>query len=323
MKTHTVPVLRLMVHAWKVDRVMGLAAEVAFWSVLSLFPALLAMAATLGWLDTIVGTSVADDAETALLDAFNGILTDDADEIINDLEHLFTKASPRAAVIGVFGALWTASRGFAAIIRALDVAYNLEEKRSFLVTRALAVGMAVGSVLIGGLMLTVIVVGPLLGSGQELAGGTFGAVWDSARWPVAFAAMVTWATTVLHIAPNHTTPWRWDLPGAVLTTVLWGTFSFGLRYYLQFSGETNQVLGILGGSLIALIWLFLLSIGLLLGGELNAALVQLGIAPPDREALKERLTAKEALADPTPVIRRRGHSHGKGQEPPSESVRPS
>lgn len=312
--THTGPVVRTMARAWHHDRVMGLAAEMAFWSVLSLFPTLLATASTLGWLDSLVGTRIADNAEEAILNAFERVLTDDAGGIITDLERLFNRPSPGVLTASLLGALWTASRGFAAVVRALDVAYNLEEKRGFVRTRILAVGLAVGSVLVGTLMLTILVVGPLLGNGQELAdrydlSDTFTLLWTWARWPVVSSAMVLWATTVLHIAPNHTSPWRWDIPGAVLTTLLWAVFSFGLRYYLMLSGEGNQILGILGGSLTVLIWLFLLSIGLLVGGELNAALVQLEIAPPDRAALKERQAAKKAAA--------------QDQELPSESVRPS
>lgn len=319
VKTHSGPILRIMVKSWKTDRVTGLAAEVAFWSVLSLFPTLLATASILGWLESAGASRVAENVQQEILDAFEQILTDDAGDIHEDLEDLFDSRQPGLLTFSALGAVWTASRGFAAIIRALDVAYNLEEKRSYLHTRAVAVGMALGSIFIGAVMLAMLVVGPLLGNGQELAdryelGGAFSLLWDWFRWPVVFAAMVAWATTVLHVAPNHTTPWRWDIPGAALTTVLWGVFSFGLRYYLMFSGESNQIVGILGGSLIALIWLFLLAIGLLVGGELNASLVELGIAPPDRIALKERKAAAAAA---------RASSESEDQDSPSESVRPS
>lgn len=265
---------------------MGLAAEVAFWSVLSLFPALLATASAIGWLESVAGAAVAGQAEDQVLSALEQILTDEAGDVIRDAERLFNQANPGLLTLSALGALWTASRGFAAIIRALDVAYDLEESRNFVHTRVLAVAMSVGSVLVGALMLGVLVVGPLLGTGQELAdrydmGEYFAVFWDWVRWPLVYGVMVAWATTVLHLAPNHRTPWRWDLPGAVLATALWGLFSFGLRYYLMFSGESNQILGILGGSLIAMIWLFLMAVGLLVGGELNAALMEVGLAPPD------------------------------------------
>lgn len=284
VRTHALPVGRAMVRAWQEDRVTGLAAEVAFWSLLSLFPMLIATAAVLGSLEPLVGSDAAANAEDEVLSWMQRILTEEAEGTIDDVEGLFRTSSPGLLTVSALGAVWAASRGFAAIIRALDIAYDLDETRSFMRTRILAVAMTLGSVLLGALMLAMLVVGPLLGTGQELAdrygfGDAFAVLWTWLRWPLIFGTMVAWATTILHVAPNHRTPWRWDLPGAVLTTVAWAVFSFGLRYYLAFAGETNQVLSILGGSLITVLWLFLLAIGLLLGGELNAVLVQLRIAP--------------------------------------------
>lgn len=278
------PLFHAMVDAWREDRVTGLAAEVAFWSLLSLFPMLVATTAVLGSLEAIAGSEVAENAETQVLEWMQRILTDEADQTIQDVEGLFATSSPGLFTVSLLAAVWAASRGFAAIIRALDIAYDLEETRSYMRTRVVAVAMALGSVLIGAVMLAMLVVGPLLGTGRDIAdrydlGDFFTVLWSWARWPAVFLAMVTWAATILHIAPNHKTPWRWDLPGAILTTFAWGLFSFGLRYYLAFAGGTNQVLSLLGGSLITLIWLFLLAIGLLVGGELNAVLIHLGIAP--------------------------------------------
>jgi membrane protein len=299
---------------------MGLAAEVAFWSVLSFFPLLIATSATLGWLELFGAEEAAESAQNGMIDAFQDILTNDAHDMVSDLDRLTENTSPGLLTASALGALWTSSRGFAAIVRALDVAYNLEEKRTFIHTRAIAVGMSLGSVLVGAVMLALVVVGPLLGTGDELAnhfglGDVFTFLWDWVRWPVLLTGTVLWATTVLHVAPNHTTPWRWDIPGAVLTTILWGLFSVGLRFYLAVAGDSNEIMGILGGSLIALIWLFLLAIGLLIGGELNASLVQLGIAPPDRAALKDRQAAKKAATAQIVEL--------TDQEVPSESVKPS
>lgn len=81
-----------------------------------------------------------------------------------------------------------------------------------------------------------------------------------------------WAATVFHLAPNHRTPWCWDVPGAVVTALWWGLASAGFRLYLSVAAGANQVLGTLGGSLIVLLWLYLMSLGLLLGGEVNAVL---------------------------------------------------
>lgn len=297
-----------LIRQCRTDRVTGLAAEVAFWSVLSLFPALLAFTAALGSLEAVAGHDVASRTEEEVVGFLQRILTDDADRTVADVEGLFTRDNAGLLTISVVAALWTASRGFTAVIRALDIAYDLRETRSYLETRALGMAMAVGSVLVGSLMTSTTVVGPLLGTGEGLAerydlGDTFAFLWDWVRWPLLFVSMVAWTTTVLHLAPNHRTRWRWDLPGAVLTTVSWALSSFGLRYYLQLSGGGNQVFSVLGGSLIALIWLYLLALGLLVGGELNACLMQRAAradgAPPTGS--RERGDAGRGSSEPRSV----------------------
>ena len=77
-------------------------------------------------------------------------------------------------------------------------------------------------------------------------------------------------STVFHIAPDHHTPWRWDLPGALLTGVLWILFSGGFRLYLEVAQSGNEIFGVLGGALIVLLWFWVLALAALLGGELNA-----------------------------------------------------
>lgn len=271
-------IIRELVHEWKDDRVAGVAAEVAFFGLLGLFPSLLAIAAALGSLDGLVGQDLADDARRAVVDGMQRFLTDDASTTIHAVEELFAEASPGALTTGAVLALWAASRGFTAVINGLDVVYDLDERRSYVRRRLAALGLALGTVLVVAAVLAMVVVGPLLGSGQELAerigaGGAFAVLWDWARWPVMLAALVAWTATIFHLAPNHRSPWRDDLPGAVLTTGLWAALSLGLRAYLALAPGTNQVLGALGGILIVLLWLYLLAIGLLVGGEVNAILL--------------------------------------------------
>lgn len=275
----TVEVVQEMVGEWRNDRVTGLAAEVAFFGLLSLFPTLLATAAALGSLQAVVGRSAATRAEDAVIDFLERVLTDEAAGIVDAVKDLFAGANPGLLTLGLVLALWAASRGFAAVINALDVAYDVDEGRSWFRIRARAVGLATGSVVAGAVVLTMIVVGPLFGTGRQVAdavglGTVFATLWDWARFPIAVIVLLAWAATVFHIAPNHRTPWRWDVPGAVLSAVLWALFSLGFRAYLTFAASGNQVLGTLGGTLIVVLWLYLMSLGLILGGELNAILAR-------------------------------------------------
>lgn len=274
---------------WRDDRVGGVAAEIAFFGVLSLFPALLAMAAALGALDAIASHDVAARAEAEVVDFLRGVLTDDASGTVEAVERLFSDTSPGVATIGTAAAAWAASRGFVAVIKGLDLAYDIDERRSYVRLRVLALALALGTVATVTLMLGMLVVGPLLGTGHDVAdlvglGGAFATFWDVARWPAALAVVVAWSATVFHVGPNHQTPWRWDLPGAALTTVAWIALSLAFRLYLSTASGANQVLGTLGGALIVLLWLYLLAVGLLVGGELNGVLAQRhGVAQLPRE----------------------------------------
>lgn len=266
-----------LVHEWQDDRVGGLAAEIAFFALLSIFPGLVAVAGILGVLQGVVGEDLAADAEREVVGFFERILTDEASDTVDAVRGLFRDATPSALTLGGAASIWAASRAFAAVTRAMDVAYDITERRSYVRLRALALGLALGSVLVGALMLAMLVVGPLLGTGQEVAddlgfGGGFATFWTFARWPLMAMVLTAWAATMYHVAPNHSTPWRWDLPGAVVCAVGWGLLSLGFSTYLQVAASTNQVLGVLGGSVILVLWLYLLAIALLVGGEINAIL---------------------------------------------------
>lgn len=277
-RSRAVRVARRMVEEWTHDRVPDTAAAVAFWAVLSLLPAFLALAALLGTLDAVVGADLAEDVQAEVLSTLETILTDEADEILDVVRDLFTEQRTGLLTFSLLAALWTLSRAFAALIRALDVVYDLDEQRGWLHVRVTAVAITLGSVVAAVVMLAAFVVGPLLGTGEQIAdeiglGDQFALAWDLARLPLAFVVLVAWAATLFHVAPDHRTPWRWDVPGALLTALLWLVFSSGLSVYIELASAGNAVFGALGGGLIALLWFWLLSLAVLLGGELNQVLL--------------------------------------------------
>jgi membrane protein len=259
------------------DRMTGLAAEVAFFAVLSIFPGFLMIASGLGSLEGLLGSEIADEAESAVRSFMNRMLTSDASQAIQAVRDLFDERRSGLLTFSVIGALAALTRGFTALIRALDIAYDLTERRTWIRQRLMGVGLALGSVLMTVVILAMFVAGPLLGGGQALAdrigvGETFALFWDWLRWPVSFAVLVAWANATFHFGPNQKTAWVADLPGAILTSILWVVVSLGFSVYLRVAADFNQVLGILGGGLILLVWLYLLSIAFLLGAELNAIL---------------------------------------------------
>jgi len=270
---------RGLVEEGRRHRVSGLAAEVAFYGILSFVPTILALAAAIGSLGTIIGEEAARQAEGEVIGFLSDVLTDDASETIDAVRDLFDSPRPDLLTVGLVLAVWGASRGFTAVIRALNLIYDVDERRSWVGVRILAIGLSMGSVVMVSLLLAVLVVGPLLGLGTDLAdelglGGASRALWDWVRLPFAGVAFVAWAATLLHLAPFRRTPWRWDLPGAAFAAIVWIAVSVALRTYLEVASGSNQVFGSLGGALVVIVWLYLLAVGLLLGGELNALLAE-------------------------------------------------
>jgi membrane protein len=260
------------------DRLLGLAAESAFFAVLSVFPGLLLIAAALGSLDSLVGAAVAERSEAVVLEFLSHVLTDRAAGVTETVRDLFVQERGGVLTTALLGGLWVLSRGFAAVIRALDLIYGLRERRSWFRLLFTQLCFALGSVIMLAVVLAMVVVGPFLGHGQLLAerhglGHLFSFAWDWLRAPVAFALLVVWAATLYRLGPSHLAPWTRGLPGALTAGLLWLLVTFGFRVYLSMVASVNEVFGLLGGGLILLVWLYLLSFALFIGGQLNVVLI--------------------------------------------------
>ena len=262
---------------WSRARVGGLSAEIAFFGLLGLFPAVLVFAAALGSLDVVIGAGAAADTEQWLLDRV--VETFGSDNTLRaTVEELFDRSNTGLITAGVVLTVYASSRGFIAVVGALDVAYGHESRRNWLSTRVMGLVLAVFTLLVSALVAAMVVVGPLLGGGEELAerfgaGAAFTTAWDWFRWPAVFVVVVCWAASIYHFAPRRRTPWRSDLPGAVVGTVWWLAVSLGFRVYLDAAASgMNAVFGLLGGALTLVVWLYLLSMGLLVGAEINSVL---------------------------------------------------
>ena len=276
-------------HELRADRVTGLAAELAFFGVLALFPGLLAVTAALGSLGALIGADAAAEVRDEVVAFLQRVLTDRASDTVDAVRSLFEEGSPGLLTFGLVATVWTASRGVAALMNALHVVYDLDERRSYLRQRGVAVVFSVLTFLVAAVLLSMVVIGPALGSASALAadlgfGDGFITFWSVLRWPFVVLVLVAWATALYHVAPNHRTPWRWDLTGAVAATAFWLLATLGLRGYLAVAAGANRVFGSLGGALIVLIWLYLLALGVLIGGEINAILATRHRVPqPGRE----------------------------------------
>lgn len=260
------------------DRINGLAAEMAFFGLLGVFPGLLIMTSMLGSLDSLIGKELAEQAQDAVIGGLDKVLTEEASGAVGAIRSLFEDQRGGLLTFATIGAIWAVSRSFAAVILALDHAYDLEERRPWVKQRLVGAGLALGTVVTTIIVLTMVVIGPLFGGGRAVAqslgfGGLFAFAWTWLRWPFAFVFLGVWATTVFDLGPAIRTKWRWQAPGAVFVAIAWLGLSLAFSVYLRFAGDTNPVFGILGGGLILMLWMYLLSLALLIGAEINAIMI--------------------------------------------------
>ncbi|WP_419933540.1 YihY/virulence factor BrkB family protein [Candidatus Poriferisodalis sp.] len=262
---------------WATKRIAGLSAEIAFFALLGLFPAIIVFAALLGSLDVLIGQSAASGTEDWLLEQISSTFGDQntLDATVADL---FDRSDARVVTVGIAVAAYAASRGFIAVVRALNVCRGHQGTRGWLSTRLVGFALTLFTLTVAVAVAAMVVVGPLFGSGSELAdrlgaGSSFSTAWDWLRWPLVVIAVVAWAATVYRIAPLHKLRWRREVPGALLATAWWLAVSGGFGAYLSLaSGGVNAIFGLLGGAISLLLWLYLLAMGLLAGAELNSLL---------------------------------------------------
>ena len=268
------------------DRVPDLAASTAFFALLMLPAGVLAFVASLGSLERIAGATVAEDTRTSVLEWTNETFGDDAGPITTAVEELFDQSNAGVATFSFLVALWALSRGFSGLIRALDEAYDIEERRRWWWLRLNALGLGVGTVAIAGLAAWI-----RYGLWPDFPDNW---IVQRAVQPVLLVMLVVWAATLYHFAPNHRTPWRYDLVGAFISAVAWLTLMFGFALYVGAASSANGVLGVTGAALAAFTLIYLMSLVLLMGAEVNeivarrAGVIQQAPSRPTRASTRRR-----------------------------------
>ena len=270
------------------DRVAGLAAEMAFWALLSFFPLVVTTTALLGYSERIIGTDELAAGRDAIVAALAVVFSADLTRGVVEpfITGLLTGERGGVALAGLVVSLYLASRVFTATIRSLDLAYRVPERRGLIAQRLIAVGFAAGFVLVVVASLLLMVVGPLLGTGESLAirlgaGDTFAVAWSVFRWPVLLVIMIAFLACVYRYGPNVDNQFRHCIPGALLGVALWTLASLGLRLYLAAGGSgttmvdfdnaaVNLVSRAVGTVLAMMLWVFVTGFAILVGGELNA-----------------------------------------------------
>jgi membrane protein len=251
----------------KEDNVPLLAAGVAFYAMLAIFPAIIALV-------TIYGM-VADPAQVeSQVGEFAKSLPSGADQLITGQLKNVVNAGRQSLSIGLavslLAVLWSASGGIQGLVKSLNLVYDERETRGFIKLRGLSLLLTLGAIVVAVVALVLIAVFPgvidnfELGKAGELAASIV-------RW-IVLALLVLVALAVLYrFAPDRANPrWRWVSGGAVVALVLWLLGSIGFSWYVDNFGKYNQTYGALAAVIILLLWLFLSAFAVLLGAELDA-----------------------------------------------------
>jgi membrane protein len=273
---------RTIKQAWG-DRVLGLSAEAAFWQMLSLPSLFLALVATLGYVSRWFGedsvNATENKIESTLSKAFSQSVTD---QVIHPMLHEVLHGG-RADIIsiGFVLAIWAGSSATSTFVNTITIAYGMRDLRGAVRSRLLALWMFLGSVLFGVIVLPMLVLGP------NLIKRSFPKRWRSnvsdlvntGYYPVLVLLLLVGLTTLYHLAPPRRLPWRRGVPGAVLAIGVFLGGSFALHAYIRFILDHNHAYGTLAAPIAALLYFFVLALGVLLGAEFNAAIEHMSPTP--------------------------------------------
>lgn len=265
------------------DRLVGVSAEVAFFALLAIPPLLLVLAGAAGFVGDLVGAGTRASMRDAVVEALGGFLAPEtmAETVRPTVDALFERGRGGLLSIGALLALWSSSRLIKVLIEAMNIAYDVEEWRSAWKRRAVAVGLTLGGLLALAVFFPLVVAGPNLGGAIDRRfglGGVLDGVWRVLYWPGVVVLAVSILTTLYHAAPNWRTPWRRDVPGALLAAIGWVAAAFGLRLYVDIGFSESQF-GPLAAPVVLLLWLYVSAFVVLLGAELNAEIERLWPSP--------------------------------------------
>ncbi len=279
---------RVYAEFWE-DEVMDRAAALAYYFLFALFPSLLFLTALVGMFPG------------ALMDTFMGYVgrvvpPDAASMIGKTLAQVIKGAGSGVLSFGAVLALWSASSGMGSVMFALNVAYGVEDARPWWKRRGVAILLTIGFSAFLLVALAAMVFGPQLGGALASrlgVGQMYATVWSIASIPLALLFALVGVAMVYYFAPAVEQEWRWLTPGSTFALVLWLAMSFGLRLYVARFNSYNATYGSIGGVILLLLWLYLSSVVLLLGAEINSEIEHAAAdrGAPDAKAEGERQAA--------------------------------
>jgi len=288
-------VVRKTVREFSKDQCTDLAAALTYYAVLALFPALVALVSLLG----VFGQG--QETVDSLLKIVDQLGPSSAvDTLQPTIERLSTaKGAGIALVVGLLGALWSASGYVGAFGRAMNRVYEIGEGRPVWKLRPVQLLVTLFSlVLVAIAAAALVLTGPVAEAvGDQIGlGSTAILVWDIAKWPVLLAVVIVIVAVLYHATPNVKQPkFRWISIGALFAIVVWILASAAFAFYVAMFSSYDKTYGSLAGVIVFLLWLWLTNVALLFGAELDAELergrqLQAGIAAEETIQLPPRDT---------------------------------
>jgi membrane protein len=249
------------------DNCLGLAAQLAYYFFLALFPALLFITAIVSFIPV-----------AGLLDAITGMLARVAPgEVLSIVQDQILKIAHEKngglLTIGMLGTIWSTSSGVTAIIDTLNQAYDIQESRSWWKVRLLALGLTLGLALFIVISFALVLVGPTLAEKVAVwlhMGPAFEWSWKILQWPVVFGLVTFAMAMIYYYAPDAEQEWIWITPGSIIATFLWLLISLGFKFYVVHFTSYNATYGAIGGVIVLMLWFYVSALAVLVGAELNA-----------------------------------------------------
>ncbi|MEV6014493.1 MULTISPECIES: YihY/virulence factor BrkB family protein [unclassified Streptomyces] len=276
-------------------RILGLAAEAAFFTLLSVPPLLLSMIGLLGYVDAWTGADTIASLESNLLNASRTVLTQKGvHQIAEPILHDVMKGGrPDIISLGFLFALWSGSRAVNVFVDTITVMYGLDGTRGIVKTRMMSFLLFIVALLIGSVALPLMVAGP---------DAVVSVVpWSTTLvqilyWPVVIVLSVAFLTTLYHVSVPVRSPWVEDVPGALVALAMWVLGSFLLRIYLTNTIEGPTIYGSLAAPVAVLLWIGVAAFAVLVGAAVNAAIDRVwpAAATAAARAANERLREAQA-----------------------------
>jgi membrane protein len=262
-------IVRRTVHEIGEDNCLGLAAQLAFYFLLALFPAVLVIVALAGYLPL-------DDALSELIAALGAVAPQELVAILRrQLDEIAQGDRSGLLTLGVLGASWSSSAATMAIIDALNRAYDVAEWRPWWKRRFVAIVLTLALALFVLVALVFALIGPAVASRVATWLGlapVVALVWQLIRWPIIVFCAVLAVDLVYHFAPNRAARWTWITPGALVATVLWIVSSFGFKLYVTNFADDTATYGAIGGAIVTMLWFYVGGLAILIGAELNGVI---------------------------------------------------